>query len=64
MSRQPQARAILVALMAANLLLLPVAALADDPYRVLHELQGVDELRALFNKEQGVPRMVLLFSPT
>lgn len=64
MPRQPRACVVLVALMVGNLLLLPVAALADDPQRVLHELQGVDELRALFNKEKGVPRMVLLFSPT
>jgi hypothetical protein len=64
MPRHPRARFVLVALMVANLLLLPVATLADDPPRVLHELHSVDELRALFNKEKGVPRMVLLFSPT
>ena len=62
--RQPRARFVLVALIVLNLLLLPVAVLADDPQRSLRDLHNVDELRALFNKERGVSRMLLLFSPT
>lgn len=32
--------------------------------RTLYDLQSVEELRALFNEEKGMPRLVLLLSPT
>ncbi len=31
---------------------------------VLHDLAGVDQLKAAFNEDEGLPRLVLLLSPT
>ena len=30
----------------------------------LNELRGVDQLKATFNEDEGVPRIILLMSPT
>lgn len=32
--------------------------------RTLYDLHSVEELRALFNQDKGMPRLVLLVSPT
>ena len=34
------------------------------PAPVLTDLHGPDELKAQFNKDSGVPRLILLVSPT
>ena len=34
------------------------------PAPVLSDLHGPDELKAQFNKDSGVPRIILLVSPT
>ena len=34
------------------------------PVPVLNELGGVEQLKARFNEDRGVPRVILLMSPT
>ena len=34
------------------------------PVPVLNELGGVEQLKARFNEDEGVPRVILLMSPT
>ncbi|HEV8650652.1 MAG TPA: hypothetical protein VG276_14920 [Actinomycetes bacterium] len=36
----------------------------SPPAVALADLQGVEDLRARFNADQGVPRLLLLLSPT
>ncbi len=36
----------------------------EQPLPVLHDLTGVDQLKAAFNEDEGLPRLVLLLSPT
>jgi hypothetical protein len=47
---------------------LPTSASATQitatPAPVLTDLHGPDELKAQFNKDSGVPRLILLVSPT
>ncbi len=31
---------------------------------VLHDLAGVDQFKAAFNEDEGLPRIILLLSPT
>ena len=35
-----------------------------EPPATLADLHDVEELRALFNQDDGVPRLILLLSPT
>jgi len=37
---------------------------AATPAPVLTDLHGPDELKAQFNKDSGMPRLILLVSPT
>ncbi|MDQ2809383.1 MAG: hypothetical protein M3Z04_21115 [Chloroflexota bacterium] len=37
---------------------------AAVPGVVLHDVQSITDLRDRFNQDQGVPRLVLLLSPT
>ncbi len=37
---------------------------AAGSVQVLHELAGVDEFKAVFNRDAGQPRIILLLSPT
>jgi hypothetical protein len=39
-------------------------AVEPAPEATLKDLQSLDELRALFNKEKDAPRLILLLSPT
>ena len=39
-------------------------AIEPEPDATLKDLQNLDELRALFNKEKDSPRLILLLSPT
>ncbi len=36
----------------------------EQPIPVLHDLAGVDQLKVAFNEDEGLPRLVLLLSPT
>ena len=36
----------------------------EQPVPVLHDLAGVNQFKAAFNKDDGMPRLVLLLSPT
>jgi len=40
------------------------AQLSATPAPVLTDLHGPDELKAQFNKDSGMPRVILLVSPT
>jgi hypothetical protein len=40
----------------------PVARPGTRP--ALHDLRSVEELRQLFDRDKGIPRVVLLLSPT
>jgi hypothetical protein len=40
------------------------AQVTATPAPVLTDLHGPDELKAQFNKDSGVPRLILLVSPT
>ncbi len=42
----------------------PTAEPTEQPGPVLHELTGVAQFKAAFNEDEGVPRLVLLLSPT
>ena len=37
---------------------------ADQAVPVLHNLTGVDRFKAAFNEDEGLPRIILLLSPT
>jgi hypothetical protein len=37
---------------------------SSRPALAVHQIDGVDQLRAGFNVEQDTPRLLLLFSPT
>jgi hypothetical protein len=39
-------------------------AVHQGPAAQLADLGGVDQLRGTFNKDEGTPRLVLMFSPT
>ena len=58
----------LIALTTASLSLLGggtgTTLAAEDKTAVLQDLKSVDELRTLFNKAAGKPRLILLLSPT
>jgi hypothetical protein len=41
-----------------------VGAMEPAPDATLKDLQSLDELRALFNKDKDAPRLILLLSPT
>ena len=43
---------------------LALAPRAQGAEPMLDDLRSVDELRTLFNQDAGVPRLVLLLSPT
>ena len=43
---------------------LALAPRAQGADPMLNDLRSVDELRTLFNQDAGVPRFVLLLSPT
>jgi hypothetical protein len=43
---------------------LQAKAVAPAPDAVLKDLQNLEELRARFNQDKGVPRLILLLSPT
>jgi len=43
---------------------MPIARLDATPDAALKDLQNLDELRALFNKDKDAPRLILLLSPT
>ena len=36
----------------------------EQPVPVLHDLTGVDQFKAAFNEDEGIPRIILLLSPT
>ena len=40
------------------------AQVTASPTPVLTDLNGPDELKAQFNKDSGMPRLILLVSPT
>jgi hypothetical protein len=42
----------------------PAGAVEPAPDATLKDLQNLDELRALFNKDKDGPRLILLLSPT
>ena len=42
----------------------PTAEAIEQPGPVLHELTGVDQFKVAFNEDEGVPRLILLLSPT
>ncbi len=42
----------------------PAGAIEPAPEATLKDLQSLDELRALFNKDKDAPRLILLLSPT
>ena len=46
----------------AGALLVASSAGAMDPE--LHQIESLDELKTTFNRDHGVPRLVLLLSPT
>ena len=42
----------------------PAGAIEPAADTTLKDLQNLDELRALFNKDKDTPRLILLLSPT
>ena len=36
----------------------------QHPVPVLYDLTGVDQFKAAFNEDEGLPRIILLLSPT
>lgn len=36
----------------------------QPPVPVLHDLASVDQFKAAFNEDEGLPRLILLLSPT
>ena len=59
-------RTILWALVATILLAFPLANAAESEERsaTMTDIDGIDELKALFKADEGSPRLVLLLSPT
>lgn len=55
---------ITAALVATIVLLLVSTANLSAAEPTLHELQSLEDLTATFNQGAGVPRVVLLLSPT
>ncbi len=53
---------LIVALIAAAIILGLVGA--PPPSTPLTELSGVEELKTQFNQDRGMPRLMLLISPT
>ena len=42
----------------------PAAEPIEQPVPVLQDLTGVDQFKAAFNEDGGLPRLILLLSPT
>ena len=42
----------------------PTAEPIEQPVPILHDLTGVDQFKAAFNEDEGMPRLILLLSPT
>ncbi len=54
----------LVGILALGVALYTSGVLAPEPTATLNDLRQMGQLQSLFNREAGVPRLILLLSPT